>query len=122
MLFWGPHIVFEHEALCASLHVPGSEADSEGIILLQKEVPGFLEESPNIVGISVSSPNRDPREAADGCSCTGSSMLVINQAQFIADVCVLFPTTVSPCGTQAETEVGKRGYLPGSSFSKIWEG
>lgn len=91
MLFWGPQIVVEHKALYASLHVPGSEADSEGIILLQKEMPRFLEESPDIVGMSVSSPNGDPWEAADG-----SSMLVINQAQFIADVYVLFPTTVSP--------------------------
>lgn len=114
MLFWGPQIVVEHEALYASLHVPGSKADSEGIILLQKEMPRFLEESPDIVGMSVSSPNGDPWEAADG-----SSMLVINRAQFIADVYVLFPNVSL---TQAETEVGKRGYLPGSSFSKIWEG
>lgn len=73
---------------------------TEGIILLQKEEPTFLEESPDMVGMSVSSPNRDPWEAADLCSCTGSSMLIINQAQVIAGVCVLFPTTVSPSPRQ----------------------
>lgn len=121
MLFVGPQIVVEREALYASLHVPGSEADSEGIILLQKEVPRFREESPGIVGMSVSPPNRDPWKAADFRSCTGSSMLVINQAQFIAGVCVLFPTKVSP-SPKRKLKWGKRGCLPGSSFSNIWEG
>lgn len=60
MLFWGSHIVVEREALYASFHVPGSEADSEGIILLQNEVPRFLEESPGIAEMSVSPPNRGP--------------------------------------------------------------
>lgn len=101
MPFLGPQIVVEREASYASLHVPGSEADSEGIILFQKEVPTFLEESPGIVGMSVSSPSRDPRKLTTGQlttwhSCTDSSVLVINQAQFIAGVCVLFPTKVSP--------------------------
>lgn len=50
MPFLGPQIVVEREASYASLRVPGSEVDSEGIILLQKEVPTFLEESPGIVG------------------------------------------------------------------------